>query len=79
MLGGLLDRPWIAVGMGAAALLAVAGLGLTVGREFLPELDEGTLWLQVQMPTGLSLDKASEMASELRRAPCTNFPRSPMS
>jgi cobalt-zinc-cadmium resistance protein CzcA len=67
LLGSLLDRPWVAGAMGGAALLAVAGLGLTVGREFLPELDEGTLWLQVQLPTGLSLDKASEMASELRR------------
>ena len=40
---------------------------MTTGREFLPELDEGALWLQVQLPTGLSLDKASEMAGELRR------------
>ena len=48
-------------------MIAVIGLGMTAGREFLPELDEGALWLQVQLPTGLSLDKASEMASELRR------------
>ena len=34
------------------ALLAVVGLGGTVGRDFLPDLDEGALWLQVQMPTG---------------------------
>ncbi len=52
---------------GAAALAAVLVLGATVGREFLPDLDEGALWMQVQMPTGVSLDKASEMASELRR------------
>jgi cobalt-zinc-cadmium resistance protein CzcA len=39
-----------------------------VGRDFLPDLDEGTLWLQVQMPTGLALNKASDMASDLRRA-----------
>ncbi len=45
-----------------------SGSARTVGREFLPDLDEGALWLQVQMPTGLSLDKASDMASELRRA-----------
>ena len=49
------------------ALFAVIGLGGTVGREFLPDLDEGSLWLQVQMPTGLALDQASDMASELRR------------
>ena len=39
-----------------------------MGREFLPDLDEGALWLQVQMPTGLALNKASDMASDLRRA-----------
>jgi heavy metal efflux system protein len=48
-------------------LLAVVGLAATVGRDFLPDLDEGALWLQVQMPTGLSLEKASDMASRLRR------------
>ena len=39
-----------------------------LGRDFLPDLDEGALWLQVQMPTGLALNKASDMASDLRRA-----------
>jgi cobalt-zinc-cadmium resistance protein CzcA len=50
------------------ALLSVLVLGATIGREFLPDLDEGSLWLQVQMPSGLSLDKASAMTGELRRA-----------
>jgi cobalt-zinc-cadmium resistance protein CzcA len=62
-----LARPGIAYVIGCAAFVAVIGLGMSVGREFLPELDEGALWLQVQLPTGLSLDKASEMAGELRR------------
>ena len=39
-----------------------------VGRDYLPDLDEGALWLQVQLPSGLSLEAASEMAGELRRA-----------
>jgi cobalt-zinc-cadmium resistance protein CzcA len=63
----LLHRYWVAYAVGAVALVSVVILGATAGREFLPDLDEGTLWLQVQMPTGLSLDKASEMATELRR------------
>jgi cobalt-zinc-cadmium resistance protein CzcA len=63
----LLTAPRIACLIGGAALLAVIGLGMTIGREFLPELDEGALWLQVQLPSGISLDKASEMAGELRR------------
>lgn len=63
----LLANPWIAYVSAAIALTAVVVLGVTAGQEFLPELDEGALWLQVQMPTGLSLEKASEMASDLRR------------
>ena len=63
----MLARPKYSYLIGALALLAVIGLGRSVGQEFLPELDEGALWLQVQLPTGLSLEKASEMAGELRR------------
>ena len=66
-LAKLLSHVPLAYAAGVFALLAVLVLGATVGREFLPDLDEGALWLQVQMPTGLSLDKASEMAAELRR------------
>src|ERR1700691_4870083 len=62
------EQPRIVYGVVIFALLAVIGLGATVGRDFLPDLDEGALWLQVQMPTGLALNKASDMASDLRRA-----------
>ena len=58
----------IMYGLAVAAIVAVLFLGATVGREFLPELDEGSIWLQVQLPTGISLDTASEMANELRAA-----------
>ena len=63
----LLHRPFIAYGAAAVALVAVVILGASAGREFLPELDEGALWLQVQLPSGISLDKANDMAAELRR------------
>src|SRR5882724_8954615 len=68
ILAACIDEPRIIYGVTIFALLAVVGLGATVGREFLPDLDEGSLWLQVQMPTGLALNQASDMASELRRA-----------
>ncbi len=67
ILTACLEQPRIIYGVALFALLAVVGLGATVGRDFLPDLDEGALWLQVQMPTGLALDKASDMASDLRR------------
>jgi len=68
LLAACLDQPRIIYGVTIFALFAVVGLGATVGRDFLPDLDEGALWLQVQMPTGLALNKASDMASDLRRA-----------
>jgi cobalt-zinc-cadmium resistance protein CzcA len=67
VLAHCLDQPRIIYGVVIFALFAVVGLGATVGRDFLPDLDEGALWLQVQLPTGLALNKASDMASELRR------------
>jgi cobalt-zinc-cadmium resistance protein CzcA len=68
VLGICLHEPRIIYGTVVFALLAVVGLGATVGRDFLPDLDEGSLWLQVQMPTGIALNQASDMATELRRA-----------
>ncbi|HUJ80949.1 MAG TPA: CusA/CzcA family heavy metal efflux RND transporter [Candidatus Acidoferrales bacterium] len=67
MLTACLHEPRIIYGISVFAVLAVIGLGGTIGRDFLPDLDEGALWLQVQMPTGIALNQASDMASELRR------------
>jgi len=50
-----------------AGVLAIL-LSITIGKEFLPYLDEGSIWLQVQLPPGLSLQKATSMANELRAA-----------
>jgi cobalt-zinc-cadmium resistance protein CzcA len=68
LLEACLAQPRIIYGVVIFAVLCVIGLGATVGRDFLPDLDEGALWLQVQLPTGLALNKASDMASDLRRA-----------
>lgn len=50
------------------AFVCVVGFGATIGRDFLPYLDEGSLWLQVTLPPGISFDKATEMSNTLRRA-----------
>ncbi|HEY3354660.1 MAG TPA: CusA/CzcA family heavy metal efflux RND transporter [Polyangia bacterium] len=67
VLGALLAVPRRALIPGALAVVLAVGLAAVAGREFLPELDEGSLWLQVILPPGVSLEKASEMAGELRR------------
>jgi cobalt-zinc-cadmium resistance protein CzcA len=38
-------------------LLSAGILSYTVGKDFLPELDEGSIWLQVQLPPGFLLPK----------------------
>jgi len=68
LLGWLLGKPRRALLPGVGAVLLAAVLAVTLGREYLPELDEGSLWLQVMLPPGISLEKASEMAGELRVA-----------
>lgn len=68
VLGWLLALPRRALLPGVAAAALAIVLSLTIGREYLPQLDEGSLWLQVMLPPGISLQKASEMAGELRRA-----------
>lgn len=66
LLANLLKKPMMAYVLGILTLLSVLLLGATAGREFLPELDEGALWLQVKLPSGLAIEEASDMASELR-------------
>lgn len=45
-----------------------------LGSEFLPELDEGSIWLRVQMPYSISLDKSVEISRQIR-AKLMEFPQ----
>jgi cobalt-zinc-cadmium resistance protein CzcA len=55
----------LALALGVGVLTAV--LAVTVGREFLPYLDEGSIWMQINMPPGISIRKATEMARDFRK------------
>lgn len=50
----------------AAITAGVILLTMIVGKDYLPNLDEGSIWIQVQLPPGMSLEKSAEMATELR-------------
>src|SRR3984893_13838748 len=67
-LRSLLHRPSAVYILTAGTAVMVVGLALTVSREFLPELDEGGLFLHGEMIGGISLAKASEMDADLRKA-----------
>jgi len=62
----LLRRPgavaWTTVGIIGAALF----LGTRLGTEFLPNLDEGVIWIRANLPPGTSLEKSAQVASEMR-------------
>jgi cobalt-zinc-cadmium resistance protein CzcA len=53
--------------LGAAGLLAVSLVVFTLlGKEFLPELDEGDLWLRVKLPIGIALEATRPYVHEIR-------------
>ncbi|MEG1684417.1 MAG: CusA/CzcA family heavy metal efflux RND transporter [Bacteroides sp.] len=53
----------------APLIIILVGAGIlsfTVGKDFLPPLDEGSIWIQVQLPPGISIEKSKELGAELR-------------
>ena len=51
-----------------SVLILISGIGLSilVGKDFLPTLDEGSIWLQVNLPPGISVEKSRELSDTLR-------------
>ncbi|MEG2666032.1 MAG: efflux RND transporter permease subunit, partial [Bacteroidales bacterium] len=45
-------------------LMGASVLSITVGKDFLPPLDEGSIWIQVQLPPGISMEKSKELGAE---------------
>jgi cobalt-zinc-cadmium resistance protein CzcA len=66
LLRRLLRRPatvaWFALAIIGAALF----LGSRLGTEFLPNLDEGVMWIRANLPPGISLEKSARVASDMR-------------
>jgi cobalt-zinc-cadmium resistance protein CzcA len=56
----------LVVGGAAAALAGSLALAGALGSEFLPELDEGALWVTATLPPTISLEEAQRMVPRLR-------------
>jgi len=67
MMTFLLNAPRYAIIPAVIAVMLTALVFNRIGKEFLPYIDEGSIWLQVKMPAGISLEKGTEMAAELRK------------
>jgi cobalt-zinc-cadmium resistance protein CzcA len=52
----------------ASVAVVVGGLALagTIGTEFLPQLDEGVIWIRSNLPPGISLEESAETAGRIR-------------
>ena len=51
----ILERPRKVIFPVLLVLLGAIALTIAVGKDFLPPLDEGSIWLQVDLPSGFSL------------------------
>ncbi|MDR1505133.1 MAG: CusA/CzcA family heavy metal efflux RND transporter [Prevotella sp.] len=50
-----------------AIFVCAIGLTIYVGKDFLPVLDEGSIWMQVNLPPGISIEKSKELSDTLRQ------------
>ncbi len=62
----VLERPRLALGGALICLVAAGLLGTTLGSEFLPELDEGSIWVNASLPPSISPAEAQLIARRIR-------------
>src|SRR5699024_5850216 len=62
----IMKKPKMVLPFLGAILLVTGFLTNRVGKDFLPPLDEGSIWLQVQLPPGISLEQSQAMSDTLR-------------
>jgi heavy metal efflux system protein len=60
-----LHRRWLALGLFGALVAVSLAAASHLGREFMPELEEGNLWIRGTFPTNVAL---SEVADKVRTA-----------
>ena len=63
-----IDRPKLIVMLAVAALAASMAVVPKLGTEFLPELNEGSIWLNVPYPPSVSFTEAQTMNRRIREA-----------
>lgn len=56
----------LTVMLAVAVVASATWLGTRLGSEFLPQLDEGVIWVRANLPAGLALEKSAELAGRMR-------------
>src|SRR5262249_48982536 len=55
------------LGIAVTALALALGVFTRLGTEFLPELNEGTVWVNTTLPAGISVEEAQQRCVQMRR------------
>src|SRR5262249_51984725 len=62
-----LRHPWLTLGVFGLLMVFTFGWGLArLGREFMPELEEGNLWIRGTFPLNTSLERVAANADKAR-------------
>ncbi|MDB4912496.1 MAG: heavy metal efflux pump, CzcA family [Gemmatimonadetes bacterium] len=61
-------RPKLIIGGSVMSFVLAAIIFFAVGAEFMPKLDEGTLWVRATMPYTISFDESSKLVPQIRDA-----------
>lgn len=67
ILKACLSRPKIVTMFAVSVFLAVSPLVLLIGSEFIPSLDEGSLWLRMRFPASISHTKTIEWSGQIEK------------
>jgi Cu(I)/Ag(I) efflux system membrane protein CusA/SilA len=59
--------PWLTLGLGAVLVLSALWPWANLGREFMPDLDEGDLLYMPSAPPGISVGKAHQLLQQVDR------------
>src|SRR6266705_2183562 len=65
-IGWALDRPKLVILSALAGLAASLFMVPRLGREFLPELNEGSIWVNANLPPGISVEEARAYCRKIR-------------
>src|SRR6185369_7791382 len=63
----VLARPIVVFASALAAFACSLALAPALGTEFLPELNEGTMWVNVLLPPSVSVAEASRLCRQIRQ------------
>lgn len=62
----ILEKPKQIIAPVVVIFAAAIAMSIMVGKDFLPSLDEGSIWLQVNLPPGITIEKSRELSDTLR-------------